>query len=111
MCVRRTGREGPRPHHQLARAAAEGGTPGSAGTASKAGITSLTCTPREGGHSGITASVIYPAALTARGMDLHDRDPQRRTRPDGRAPGAAARRPRTDIAPIAVFLASDDSQF
>jgi NAD(P)-dependent dehydrogenase (short-subunit alcohol dehydrogenase family) len=80
--------------------------------AAKAGITSLTCTAaREWGPSGITANVIYPAALTKRGMDFRDRDPERYQRLMEERPIKRLGDPETDIAPIALFLATDDAQF
>ena len=80
--------------------------------AAKAGITSLTCTAaREWGKDGITVNVIYPAALTKRGMDFRDRDPERYARLMAERPVARLGDPETDIAPIALFLASDDAQF
>jgi len=80
--------------------------------AAKAAITSLTCTAaREWGHDGITANVIYPAALTKRGMDFRDRDPERYARLMAERPVPRLGDPETDIAPIAVFLASDDARF
>jgi NAD(P)-dependent dehydrogenase (short-subunit alcohol dehydrogenase family) len=80
--------------------------------AAKAGITSLTCTAaREWGPSGITANVIYPAALTKRGMDFRDRNPERYQRLMEERPIRRLGDPETDIAPIALFLATDDAQF
>ena len=80
--------------------------------ASKAGITSLTCTAaREWGHSGITANVIYPAALTKRGMDFRDRDPEKYARLMAERPVQRLGDPETDIAPVALFLASEDSRY
>ena len=80
--------------------------------AAKAGITSLTCTAaREWGKDGITVNVIYPAALTKRGMDYRDRDPERYARAMAERPIPRLGDPEGDIAPIALFLASDDAQF
>jgi NAD(P)-dependent dehydrogenase (short-subunit alcohol dehydrogenase family) len=80
--------------------------------AAKAGITSLTCTAaREWGKDGITVNVIYPAALTKRGMDYRDRDPERYARSMAERPIPRLGDPEGDIAPIALFLASDDAQF
>ena len=80
--------------------------------AAKAGITSLTRTAaREWGKDGITANVIYPAALTKRGMDFRDRDPERFARLMAERPIPRLGDPATDIAPIALFLATDDAQF
>ena len=80
--------------------------------AAKAGITSLTRTAaREWGKDGITANVIYPAALTKRGMDFRDRDPERFAQLMAERPIPRLGDPATDIAPIALFLATDDAQF
>ena len=66
---------------------------------------------REWGPSGITVNVIYPAALTKRGMDFRDRDPERYARLMAERPIKRLGDPETDIAPIALFLATDDAQF
>ena len=80
--------------------------------AAKAGITSLTCTAaREWGQDGITANIIYPAALTKRGMDFRDRDPDKYARLMAERPIARLGDPETDIAPIALFLATDEARF
>jgi NAD(P)-dependent dehydrogenase (short-subunit alcohol dehydrogenase family) len=80
--------------------------------AAKAGITSLTRTAaREWGHDGITVNVVYPAALTKRGMDFRDRDPERYARLMAERPIPRLGDPEADIAPIVVFLASDDARF
>src|SRR5262249_7833099 len=80
--------------------------------AAKAGIHSLTAgAAREGGSLGITVNVIYPAALTKRGMDFRDRDPERFARLMSERPIGRLGDPDADIAPIALFLASDDSQY
>jgi NAD(P)-dependent dehydrogenase (short-subunit alcohol dehydrogenase family) len=80
--------------------------------AAKAGIAALTRTAaREWGRQGITANAIAPGAWTKRGQDYAARDP------DGFARAMAARPigrlgdPETDIAPVALFLASDDARF
>ena len=80
--------------------------------AAKAGIAALTRTAaREWGRQGITANAIAPGAWTKRGQDYAARDPE------GFAAAMAARPigrlgdPETDIAPVALFLASDDSRF
>jgi NAD(P)-dependent dehydrogenase (short-subunit alcohol dehydrogenase family) len=80
--------------------------------AAKAAITSLTATAaREWGPQGITVNVIYPAALTKRGMDFRDRDPERYARLMAERPVPRLGDPETDIAPIALFLATDDARF
>jgi len=80
--------------------------------AAKAGVAALTRTAaREWGRQGITANAIAPGAWTKRGQDYAARDPDgfakaMATRPIGRLGD-----PEADIAPVALFLASDDSQF
>ena len=80
--------------------------------AAKTGIAALTRTAaREWGRQGITANAIAPGAWTKRGQDYAARDPE------GFAKAMAARRigrlgdPETEIAPVALFLATDDSRF
>jgi NAD(P)-dependent dehydrogenase (short-subunit alcohol dehydrogenase family) len=78
----------------------------------KGGITSLTFSAaREWGLQGITVNVIYPAALTKRGMDFRDRDPERFARLMAERPIGRLGDPERDIAPIALFLATDDAQY
>lgn len=80
--------------------------------AAKAGITALTRTAaREWGKDGITVNVIYPAALTKRGMDFRDRDPERYARLMAERPIPRLGDPEGDIAPIALFLATDEARF
>jgi NAD(P)-dependent dehydrogenase (short-subunit alcohol dehydrogenase family) len=80
--------------------------------AAKGGITSLSrVAAREWGPLGITVNVIYPAAASKRGLDFMQRDPQAfahlmATRPIGRLGD-----PEADIAPVALFIASDESRF
>jgi NAD(P)-dependent dehydrogenase (short-subunit alcohol dehydrogenase family) len=80
--------------------------------AAKAGIMALTRTAaREWGRQGIVVNCINPGAWTKRGQDYAARDPEgfRKTmeaRPIGRLGD-----PETDIAPVALFLATDDAQF
>lgn len=80
--------------------------------AAKGGITALTrAAAREWGPLGITVNVVYPAAASKRGIDFQARDP------DGFAAMMAARPIgrlgdlEEDIAPIVLFLASDESRF
>ena len=80
--------------------------------AAKMGIAGLTFTAaREWGHYGITVNAIAPGAWTKRGQDFAARDPEvfqalMATRPIRRLGD-----PETDIAPVALFLASEDSRY
>lgn len=93
--------------------AAERGHPGLGEYgASKAGIASLTRTAaREWGRLGITVNCIAPAAWTKRGQDYAARDPDAfAAQMERRAIGRLGD-PERDIAPVALFLATDDSQY
>jgi NAD(P)-dependent dehydrogenase (short-subunit alcohol dehydrogenase family) len=93
--------------------AAERGHPGLGEYgAAKAGIAALTRTAaREWGRLGITVNCIAPAAWTRRGQDYAERDPEAfRRAMESRAIGRLGD-PEADIAPVAVFLASDDSRY
>ncbi len=80
--------------------------------ASKGGITALTrVAAREWGALGITANVIYPAAATKRGLDFMERDRERFERMMAERPIGRLGDPEADIAPVALFLASDESRF
>lgn len=78
----------------------------------KEGIRALTRTAaREWGKDGINVNAIAPAAASKRGQDYAARDP------DGFARAMAARPigrlgdPEADVAPVALFLASEASRF
>jgi NAD(P)-dependent dehydrogenase (short-subunit alcohol dehydrogenase family) len=80
--------------------------------AAKAGIAALTRTAaREWGRDGITANAIAPGAWTKRGQDWAARDPDGFARAMAGRPIARLGDPEEDIAPVALFLASADSQF
>jgi NAD(P)-dependent dehydrogenase (short-subunit alcohol dehydrogenase family) len=80
--------------------------------ASKAGIAALTRTAaREWGRQGITANAIAPGAWTKRGQDYAARDPEGFARAMAARPIGRLGDPETDIAPVALFLATDDSGF
>ena len=80
--------------------------------AAKAGIAALTRTAaREWGRQGITANAIAPGAWTKRGQDWAARDPDGFARAMAERPIDRLGDPETDIAPVAVFLASADSRF
>jgi NAD(P)-dependent dehydrogenase (short-subunit alcohol dehydrogenase family) len=80
--------------------------------AAKGGIVALSrVAAREWGRDGITVNVIYPAAASKRGQDFMNRDPERFARIMAERPIGRLGDPEDDIAPIALFLASDDSRF
>jgi NAD(P)-dependent dehydrogenase (short-subunit alcohol dehydrogenase family) len=80
--------------------------------AAKAGIAALTRTAaREWGPLGITVNAIAPAAWTKRGQDYAARDPEGFRRLMATRPVARLGDPEADIAPVAVFLAADESRF
>jgi NAD(P)-dependent dehydrogenase (short-subunit alcohol dehydrogenase family) len=80
--------------------------------AAKGGITALSrVAAREWGPLGITVNVIYPAAASKRGLDFMRRDPQAVERTLGTRPIGRLGDPETDIAPVALFLASDEARF
>ena len=97
----------------LGSLAAEGGHVGLGEyAAAKGGIASLTrVAAREWGPHGITANIIYPAAASKRGLDFMQRDPERFARIMAERPIGRLGDPEEDIAPVALFLASDDSRF
>ena len=93
--------------------AAERGHPGLGEYgAAKAGIAALTrSAAREWGRLGITVNAIAPAAWTKRGQDYAARDPDGfKKQMEHRAIGRLGD-PEKDIAPVALFLATDDSQY
>jgi NAD(P)-dependent dehydrogenase (short-subunit alcohol dehydrogenase family) len=80
--------------------------------AAKAGIASLTrSAAREWGRQGITANAIAPGAWTKRGQDYAARDPEGFARAMAARPIGRLGDPEADIAPVALFLATDDSRF
>ena len=80
--------------------------------AAKAGIAALTRTAaREWGRQGITANAIAPGTWTRRGQDYAARDPEGFARAMAARPIGRLGDPETDIAPVALFLATDDSRF
>lgn len=93
--------------------AAERGDPGLGPyNATKTAMVALTRTAaREWGRHNILVNAIAPAALTRRGQDYRDRDPERFERIMADRPIGRLGDPLADIAPIAVFLAAKDSQY
>jgi len=80
--------------------------------AAKGGITSLTrAAAREWGPLGITVNVIYPAAMSKRGKEFMERDPEGFARMMAERPIGRMGDLEEDIAPIALFLASDESRY
>jgi NAD(P)-dependent dehydrogenase (short-subunit alcohol dehydrogenase family) len=80
--------------------------------AAKGGIASLTrVAAREWGPLGITVNAIAPAAASKRGQDFAARDPERFARLMAERPIGRLGDPERDIAPVALFLATDDSQY
>ncbi len=80
--------------------------------AAKAAIAALTRTAaREWGRQGITANAIAPGAWTKRGQDWAARDPEGFARAMAARPIGRLGDPETDIAPVALFLATDESRF
>jgi NAD(P)-dependent dehydrogenase (short-subunit alcohol dehydrogenase family) len=80
--------------------------------AAKAGIMALTRTAaREWGRQGITVNAIAPGAWTKRGQDYAARDPEGFAKAMAARPIGRLGDPEADIAPVALFLATDDSQF
>jgi NAD(P)-dependent dehydrogenase (short-subunit alcohol dehydrogenase family) len=89
------------------------GEPGLADyNATKEGIRALTKTAaREWGRDGITVNCIAPGALSKRGQEFITRDPEEFARRNAQKAIPRLGDPETDIAPVAVFLASEESRF
>jgi NAD(P)-dependent dehydrogenase (short-subunit alcohol dehydrogenase family) len=93
--------------------AAERGDPGLGPyNATKMAVVGLSRTAaREWGKYGILVNCIAPAALSKRGQEYAARDPERFARLMAERPIGRLGDPLADIAPIAVFLASDESRY
>ena len=93
--------------------AAERGDPGLGSyNAAKMAILGLSRTAaREWGRHGILVNCIAPAAASKRGQDYAARDPERFARIMSERPIGRLGDPLEDIAPIAVFLATEDSRY
>jgi len=89
------------------------GEPGLADyNATKEGIRALTKTAaREWGRDGITVNCIAPGALSKRGREYLQRDPEEVERRNAQKAIPRLGDPEMDIAPVAVFLASEESRF
>jgi NAD(P)-dependent dehydrogenase (short-subunit alcohol dehydrogenase family) len=80
--------------------------------ATKEGIRALTKTAaREWGRDGITVNCIAPGALSKRGQEFIERDPAEHERRNAQKCIPRLGDPEADIAPVAVFLASEESRF
>ena len=78
----------------------------------KEGIRALTRTAaREWGNDGILVNAIAPAAASKRGQDYAARDPEAFARAMAARPIGRLGDPEADIAPVALFLASEASRF
>lgn len=78
----------------------------------KGGIAALTrAAAREWGPLGITVNLICPAAASKRGLDFQERDPERFAAMMAERPIARLGDLEQDIAPVALFLASDESRY
>jgi NAD(P)-dependent dehydrogenase (short-subunit alcohol dehydrogenase family) len=89
------------------------GEPGLADyNATKEGIRALTKTAaREWGREGITVNCIAPGALSKRGQEFIERDREEYERRNAQKAIPRLGDPETDIAPVVVFLASEESRF
>jgi NAD(P)-dependent dehydrogenase (short-subunit alcohol dehydrogenase family) len=80
--------------------------------AAKEAIRALTRTAaREWGGDGILVNAIAPAAMSKRGQDYAARDPEAFARAMAQRPIPRLGDPEADIAPVALFLASEASRF
>jgi len=80
--------------------------------AAKEGIRALTRTAaREWGADAILVNAIAPAAMSKRGQDYAARDPESFARAMAQRPIGRLGDPEVDVAPVALFLASDASRF
>ena len=66
---------------------------------------------REWAPTGIVANVICPGALTAASRAVFARNPELRVQAEASIPMGRMGDPETDIAPVAVFLASDGCRY
>lgn len=89
------------------------GEPGLADyNATKEGVRALTKTAaREWGVDGITVNCIAPGAASKRGLDFAQRDPDEFARRNADKAIPRLGDPETDIAPVALFLAGEESRF
>jgi len=89
------------------------GAPGLADyNATKGAVQALSRTAaREWGRHGILVNCIAPGASSKRGQEFLDRNPEAARRIAEERPLGRLADPEVDLAPVAVFLASDDGHF
>jgi NAD(P)-dependent dehydrogenase (short-subunit alcohol dehydrogenase family) len=80
-------------------------------TAKEALRTATRTAAREWAPTGVVANVICPGALTASSRAAFERNPELRTQAEASIPMGRLGDPELDIAPVAVFLASDDCRY
>jgi NAD(P)-dependent dehydrogenase (short-subunit alcohol dehydrogenase family) len=80
--------------------------------AAKEALRTLTRTAaREWAPTGVVANVICPGALTGASRAVFERNPELRTQAEASIPMRRLGDPETDIAPVAVFLASEGCRY
>ena len=80
--------------------------------AAKEALRALTRTAaREWARYGITANIICPGAKTAASRRVFAQNPELEVAADASNPMGRLGDPETDIAPVAVFLASEESRY
>jgi NAD(P)-dependent dehydrogenase (short-subunit alcohol dehydrogenase family) len=80
-------------------------------TAKEALRTATRTAAREWAPTGVVANVICPGALTAASRAAFERNPELRVQAEASIPMGRLGDPEADIAPVAVFLASDDVRY
>ena len=80
-------------------------------TAKEALRTATRTAAREWAPSGVVANVICPGALTAASRAAFERNPELRVQAEASIPMGRLGDPEADIAPVAVFLASEDCRY
>jgi NAD(P)-dependent dehydrogenase (short-subunit alcohol dehydrogenase family) len=80
-------------------------------TAKEALRTATRTAAREWAPTGVVANVICPGALTAASRAAFERNPELRVQAEASIPMGRLGDPEADIAPVAVFLASEDCRY
>ena len=80
-------------------------------TAKEALRTATRTAAREWAPTGVVANVICPGALTAASKAAFERNPELRAQAEASIPMGRMGDPELDIAPVAVFLASEDCRY